>query len=149
MVTHHVPAWLLMLVLAVGTAGAMAAEWTDTRAVGPFVCRADFSLADSAGESLLGQLALLQSDLTRGLAIPPAKEPIEVYLFHDQATYARALASYLPGVPYRRALYCKGSGPGRVFAYRSAPWKSTCDTNALMPSCMRRWPKCRCGSMRG
>ena len=30
-----------------------------------------------------------------------------------------ALGSYLPGVPYRRALYCKGRGPGRVFAYRS------------------------------
>ncbi len=109
-------AWLSAMPLATSAVDCPAADWTDTRQAGSFVCRADFSLADYQG--LLGELTRLQTDLTRELGIPAAGEPIEVYLFHDQATYARYLQRYLPGVPYRRALYVKGRGPGRVFAYR-------------------------------
>ncbi len=105
-------------VVAIGGATTgQAADWTDTRAAGPFVCRADFSLTPCQG--LLGELAQLQADLVRTLRVPPAGEPIEVYLFHDQATYARYLGHCLPTAPYRRALYAKGRGPGRVFAYQS------------------------------
>ena len=110
---------ILAAMLALSPRNSQAADWTDTRTAGPFVCRADFSLADSATQDLLGQLAQLPTDLSRRLGIAPASEPIEVYLFHDQATYARYLGHYLPGVPYRRALFAKSRGPGRVFAYRS------------------------------
>jgi hypothetical protein len=109
-------AWLSAIPLATSAVHCPAADWTDTRQAGSFVCRADFSLA--AYKDLLGELTGLQTDLTRELGIPAASEAIEVYLFHDQATYARYLQRYLPGVPYRRALYVKGRGPGRVFAYR-------------------------------
>jgi hypothetical protein len=94
-----------------------AADWADTRVSGPFVCRADFSL--KGFEPLLGELGQLQTDLVRSLAIPPAKEPIELYLFRDQQTYAQYLKRHLPNVPYRRALYVKGKGPGMVFAHQS------------------------------
>ena len=110
---------ILAATLALATRNSPAADWTDTRKAGPFVCRADFSLADSASQDLLGQLAQLPTDLSRRLGIATPSEQIEVYLFHDQATYARYLGHYLPGVPYRRALFVKGRGPGRVFAYRS------------------------------
>jgi hypothetical protein len=86
------------------------------------VCRADFSLTPY--EPLLAELAQLQVDLVRQLGIPPAAEPIEVYLFHDQATYARYVSRYVPGAPYRRAIYAKGRGPGRVFAYRGAQFET-------------------------
>ena len=104
------------MLLAAAAVRCPGADWTDTRKAGPFTCRADFSLA--AHDGLLGDLAQLQTDLTRSLGIAPAGEQIEVYLFHDQATYARYLGRYLPGVPYRRALYVKGNAPGRVFAYK-------------------------------
>ncbi len=104
------------MLLAIAAVRCPGADWTDTRKAGPFICRADFSLA--ADDGLLGELAQLQTDLTRSLGIAAAGEPIEVYLFHDQATYARYLGHYLPGVPYRRALYVKGDAPGRVFAYQ-------------------------------
>lgn len=95
----------------------LAADWTDTRTAGPFVCRADFALNEMDG--LFGDLAQLQDDLIRCLGIPPAAERIELYLFHDQTSYRRYLGQHLPQVPYRRALYVKLDGPGMVFAYRS------------------------------
>jgi len=110
----------LAVVLAAGTGGwppmCAAADWVDSRTVGPFVCRADFPLQGLEG--LLGELVQLQADLARYLGIPRPAEPIEVYLLHDENTYAQYLKRYLPNVPYRRALYLKGEGPGMVFAYR-------------------------------
>jgi hypothetical protein len=94
-----------------------SAEWADTRVIGPFVCHADFPLAEMGG--LFTDLAQLQNDLMRVLEIPPARERIEVYLFHDQPSYREYVGRYLPQVPYRRALYVKLHGPGMVFAYRS------------------------------
>lgn len=91
--------------------------WADTRVVGPFVCRADFSLAGVEG--LLVDLGRLQDDLVRYLGVRPALEPIEVYLFGSQKTYRKYLKQHLPEVPYRRALYLKRGGPGIVLAYRS------------------------------
>ena len=96
-----------------------AAGWADSRVLGPFVCRADFALAGS--EAYFDGLGSLQSDLVESLGIAPAKEPIEIYLFHDKATYTRYMSRYLPQAPSRRALYVKSQGPGRgrVFAYWS------------------------------
>ena len=93
-----------------------AADWADSRTIGPFVCRADFPLQGLEG--LLGELVQLQADLTRHLRIPRPAEPIELYLLHDEQTYAQYLNRYFPNVPYRRALYVKGEGPGMVFAHR-------------------------------
>ena len=91
--------------------------WTDWRVAGPFVCRADFSLAGMEG--LVEDLDRLQNDLVRYLGIRPAQERIELYLFRDQGSYRKYLSRYLPDVPYRRALYVKRGGLGMVLAYRS------------------------------
>lgn len=94
-----------------------AEPWTDGRVAGPFVCRADFPLGGTEG--LIRDLAQLQDDLVRFLRVRPAREPIELYLFRDRESYDRFLKQYLPRVPYRRALYVRTGGVGRVFAYRS------------------------------
>ena len=94
-----------------------SAGWADARIAGPFIFRADFSLAGLEG--ILDGFGSLQPDLVQFLDVAPAKEPIEIYLFHDKATYVAYLNRYLPGVPNRRALYVKSQGPGRVFAYWS------------------------------
>ena len=107
----------VLWVTAVGADAASAAEWADSRVAGPFVCRADFSLARV--DPLLRDLARLQNDLTTMLGLPAPREPIDIYLFHDRATYAHYLSRYLPSVPYRRALYVKSQGPGEVLAYWS------------------------------
>lgn len=91
--------------------------WTDQRATGPFVCRADFPLNGVQG--LLDELGQLQEDLTRLLKVPAADQWIEVYLFHDEATYRYYIGTYFPDLPYRRALFVKRGGPGIVLAYRS------------------------------
>ncbi|MGA2032623.1 MAG: hypothetical protein ABSG68_10225 [Thermoguttaceae bacterium] len=109
---------LVVLAILAGTGDCgESANWTDARIAGPFVCRADFSLA--AVEGVLDSLGSVQTDLAQLLDVAPAKEPIEIYLFHDQATYAAYMKRYLPGVPNRRALYVKSQGPGRVFAFWS------------------------------
>ena len=96
---------------------ARAQHWVDFRRAEPFICRAEFSLAEYDG--LFRQLHRIQNDLVRCLGIPPATEAIELYLFRDKDSYARYVKQYLPGVPYRRALFVKADGPGRVYAYRS------------------------------
>lgn len=108
---------LLLFPISTLSRNATAAEWADIRFAGPFVCHADFPLTDMEG--LFADLNQLQNDLTRYLRLPPARERIEIYLLHDQATYRSYLAQHLPEAPYRRALYVKLGGPGMVFAYRS------------------------------
>jgi len=130
----------LILVLAIG-GRAIAADWPDTRVVGPFVCRADFSLQNL--EPLLDELSELQNDLVQALGILPAQEAIEVYLFHDQQTYDRYLKQHYPNVPFRRAIYIKGNGPGRVFAYRGAEFETDLRhecTHALLHASLKTIP---------
>ena len=127
---HHLPAAplrrgllrLLCLLAALGIYGCFAAVRADTRQVGPFLCRADFSLGEIEG--VLNELVQLQADLSRTLAIPGPREPIDLYLFRDKAAYTRALDRYLPNLPYRKALYVKGRGPGKVFAHRSRDFQT-------------------------
>jgi hypothetical protein len=95
---------------------ASAQGWLDQRASGPVICRADFSL--EGYEGLFRDLASVQNDLVHLLAVPPAEEPIELYLFHDKRTFTNHMQKRYPKVPLRRALFVKGTGPGRVFVYR-------------------------------
>jgi hypothetical protein len=109
---------LVLSVLAMAVPlGGIAADWPDARRAGPFVCRADFAM--QGVEPLLDELTQLQVDLTRELGVPPAKDEIQVYLFHDRETYDRYLKQQFPNVPFRRAVYIKENGLGRVFAFRS------------------------------
>jgi hypothetical protein len=107
---------VLAILACLGNSGK-SADWADARISGPFICRADFSLAGLEG--VLDSFGSLQTDLVQFLGVQPAKEPIQIYLFHDKATYAAYLKRYVPGVPYRRALYVKTQGPGHVYAYWS------------------------------
>jgi hypothetical protein len=94
-----------------------AAEWTDTRVYGPFICRADFSLEGK--HRCLNELGELQTDLVKTLQIPKAKEAIQVYLFHDEDTYRRYLKRIYPTLPFRRAFFIQEHGVERVFAFDS------------------------------
>ncbi len=96
--------------------GGVPGGWTDSRAMGPFVCWADFPLAEV--QPLLDELGQLQADLTDTLGVPAASERIHIYLLHDKAVYSQFLAHNFPKVEYRRALYVKEDGPGLVLAHR-------------------------------
>ncbi|KKK71132.1 hypothetical protein LCGC14_2917030, partial [marine sediment metagenome] len=98
-----------------------ASRWVDQRVSGPFICQAEFSLSRLDG--ILRELAQLQDDLVRCLGVPPAEEPIELYFFRDKWSYSAYLKKHLPDVPYRRALYVKNDGRGRVYAYRSSQFE--------------------------
>ena len=130
----------LMIVL-IAVLGGTAADWPDTRTAGPFVCRADFPLQDI--EPLLNELSQLQIDLVQALGISPAKEIIQVYLFHDRQTYDRYLKQHFPNVPFRRAVYIKDGGQGRVFAFRSPQFeidlRHEC-THALLHASLKNVP---------
>ncbi len=102
---------------SVATPSCLAEGWVDWKVYGPFVCRGEFSLDEWDG--LLQELTQIERDLVAYLRVPPAQEPIEIYLFRSKKSYVRYLKRYLPNVPYRRALYVKTEGPGRVFTYRS------------------------------
>jgi hypothetical protein len=107
------------LVLGLGRSAACrdAEGWTDTRTIGPIVCHANFSLGNLEG--LVQELAELQNDLVRYLAVQPANQTIELYLFRDESSYQAYVSRYLPQVPYRRALYVKIGDRGMVFAFQS------------------------------
>jgi len=111
--------WLISATMVLAGLGqcCLAETWSDSRTVGPFVCRADFPLDESKG--LFADLDQLQNDLVELLGVRPASKPIELYLFRDQRSYRQYLTRYLPQVPYRRALYVNTGGAGMVFAYRS------------------------------
>jgi hypothetical protein len=99
-----------------GAVGPVRGNWVDGGRYGPLVCRAEFPLVEI--EPLLSQLPEIQTSLMEQLKIPPTREPIELYLFRGKTTYDQHLARNLPNIAYRRALYVKDKGPGRVYAYR-------------------------------
>jgi hypothetical protein len=118
-----------------------AQSWTDQREAGPFVIRADFPLDQIKG--LVDELAQLQSDLVRILGMPPANQRIQMYLFQGESPYRRFLHEYYPDVPYRRAMYTKIGGVGRVFAYRSGQFEVDLrheSTHALLHSALPTVP---------
>lgn len=112
--------------LAVGAAGmaslvtrpADAAEpsWVDQRRVGPFICRASFPL----DPELLAEadLARLELELRRVLALRPCTQQVEVLLLRDAKQHRRLIAARHPGAPYRRALFYKSGARSVIYAYR-------------------------------
>lgn len=108
---------ITVVAVAAGPSTAAAQHWVDLVHVPPFVCHADFPLVDEG--PLLAELAQLENDLVRYLAIAPSGERIDLYLFADRSRYREFLAQRYPQLPDRRALFVKGHGPGAVFVYRS------------------------------
>jgi hypothetical protein len=106
---------LLVLILLRPVQGAQP-QWPDERQAGLFWCHADFPLEPHA--ALLGELALLQEDLTAVLGAKTRGEPVHLFLFQYKETYQAYLKQYFPRVPQRRALFIKARGPGMVFACR-------------------------------
>jgi hypothetical protein len=99
------------------TLSALAAEpWVDARQVGPFICQAAFPLREY--DPLLAKLPELEREIDRTLGLPPAHEPIYVYLFADAQSHRQYLHQHFPAVPYRRALFVKEGGLAAVYAYR-------------------------------
>lgn len=116
----RVVAGLATAMILHGTAilsSCLAEGWADVRVAGPFVVRADFPLASL--EPLLGELAQLQTDLARSVGLRAPSEPIELYLFQSEQTYRAYLGRHYPKMPYRRALFIKSDGPGRVLVHRN------------------------------
>ncbi|MBN2477533.1 MAG: hypothetical protein JXB62_23200 [Pirellulales bacterium] len=108
----------LLTAHAVGLArDCRAAGWVNTRQFPPFDVWTEFPLTEV--QDLLAELAQLQQDLHRDLGVPGAGQWVAVHLFRDKYSYARYLRQHLAHVPYRRALYVKSQGQGRVYAYRS------------------------------
>lgn len=103
-----------------GGGPALAAEpvWADQRRLGPFVCRATFHLDDR----LLAEtdLAGLERELRRVLALRPCTEQIELLLVNDARQHERLIRSRHPEAPYRRALFYKIDRRSVIYAYRHA-----------------------------
>ncbi len=117
---HHRPrlrccSWIVAATVALTGATLMGATWRDTVVQPPFICRAEFSLGEQAW--LKDELARLWSDVRGTLALEPPRRTIDIYLFADVTTYRKYLETYLPGVPYRRALFVDAGRGGQVFAY--------------------------------
>lgn len=110
-------AGLAASLLVAGAASPLPAQFVDQRVIGPFVCRAEYPLTEIGG--LVADLACLQSDIQRCLGVPPTSEFIELLFFSRESTYRSFLEQNYPEIPYRRALYVKDRGPGRVMTFRS------------------------------
>lgn len=97
-------------------ASGQALGWVDRRKFGPFICTSAFPLEPLEG--VFGELARLESELHRTLAVPSARQTVDVFLLADQATHRTFLEQLYPHVPYRRALYVRRGGRGAVYAYQ-------------------------------
>lgn len=91
-------------------------SWVDRRSYGPFQCVAQFSMQELDG--LFAELSTLEQEIQRTLGLPPASQPIEVFLLADEASHRKFLAESFPRAPYRRALFVQRRGRGAVYAYR-------------------------------
>lgn len=110
--------WLAFVVCGVLiSAPCAAADWLAERQFDSVVFRADFPLGPY--EPLLGEVVEVNRELQRLLAIPAAREGIEVLLFHDDRAYSHYLRSHMAKAPDRRAIYLKQRGPGQVLVFRS------------------------------
>ncbi len=115
---------LLAVAMSVGPCSGPAFgdhQWPDQRQVGPLLCHADFPLDKYL--PFFQEIAELQTDLVATLGVGKTREYIHLYLFSKRSTYQRYLREHFPGVPYRRALFVKGHGPGMVFAYASGDFQ--------------------------
>lgn len=95
---------------------AAAARWIDHQSYGPFRFHATFPLGQL--HPLFQELSALELELQRTLAVPPASQPIDVFLLESKKAHEQYLTEMYPHVPYRRALFVQRGGQGRVFAYR-------------------------------
>jgi hypothetical protein len=96
-------------------------RWPDERDAGQFRCHADFPLAPQ--QPLLDELTQLAQDLRVKLGASPPRETVHFFLFQAKDTYQSYMKQYFPRVPYRRALFIKGRGPGMVFAYQGTDFE--------------------------
>ncbi len=113
---HRQFAFLTLAFACAALPAAAGEKWPIEQTAGLFACHADFSLERHA--ALLDELGALARDVEAVLGTPPPEETVHLFLFEKKATYQAYLKHYFPRVPYRRALFIKGRGPGMVFAYQ-------------------------------
>lgn len=107
---------LVVSLFATANLGICRSQTVNQGANFPFIFRADFPLDEYAG--LMAELGQTQGELIRVLGLPQPREPVNVVLFRDEASYRSFGQKHLPSLPYRRALFVKTSGPGTVYAFR-------------------------------
>ncbi|MEM9351855.1 MAG: twin-arginine translocation signal domain-containing protein [Planctomycetota bacterium] len=98
------------------TVHASAARWTDFQTYPPFHCRATFPLEPL--KPMFRELASLERELRRTLALPPGTESVDVLLFSSERQHRDYCHQHLPRTPYRRALYLQRNDHASVLAYR-------------------------------
>ncbi len=88
---------------------------------GPFICRSAFPEEENARVREVLSEAL--RDVKETLELGRLDESVEILLFADRASYTRHLKAVLPSVPYRRAMFVKGRGPGQVWVHYQPDWE--------------------------
>jgi hypothetical protein len=108
---------LAVIVTAVSGSGVAAQiAWLDSRQIQPFVIQATFPLAEYDG--LFLELPELQREISRTLGVPPARTPIDIFLFANAEQYREYTERHFPKVPYRPALFIWDGGSPAVYTYR-------------------------------
>ena len=92
---------------------------------GPLILRSDFPLAEHP--QLIEELLQRRGDLCRHLDLPPADEPVEIYLFGDARAFDSFVHLNYAGLPHRRAYFVETGTRLTVYAGGRA-WAKTCGT---------------------
>lgn len=120
---------------------AAQTPWAETVALGPLVCHSQFPLAAHA--ETFARLGELQQEICQRFDLPPASEPIYVFLLDSRKSYQDFVAARHPELITRKAGYVKNRGPGEVVAYRSSTFevdlRHEC-THALLHAVLPRVP---------
>lgn len=93
-----------------------AVAWVEERQIGPYLIRSEFALKDI--QSLVDELADLQSDIERQLGLKCQPGEIQIHLFRSHGSYVEYLRKRIPDGVKRQALFVQGTDAGRVYAYR-------------------------------
>ena len=123
-------AWLILagLALLVGpgcvglrppaTRHQSSEQTTYTLWVGPFAVRTLAPLDEDGVEA--EALREVTEEIEAVLGSQPVHDPIEVFLFSDQARYEEFLRTQRGRLPFRRALFVQEGARRKVYAYRSS-----------------------------
>lgn len=118
----------LLLCLLLSGKISMAQEpggWNpEVREVGIFLCHAAFSW--DLAEARIQTLANLQEEIQQKLHLADSREKVEIFLFPSREAWAQFHQKFMPGIPFRRAIFTKPEvilktkrSRGKIYAYLS------------------------------
>ncbi|HMO13233.1 MAG TPA: DUF1570 domain-containing protein [Pirellulaceae bacterium] len=105
----------LMALCGCAQRGQIALPNHDEFVTEQLIFRSDFKLPRR--HRLIEELLLRRRDISDTLFLPMSDEPINVYIFEDEARFRRFMRANYPQLPYRRAFFVKNDTTLNIYVH--------------------------------